>query len=646
MTNPLLGRAAGLLRSRVCLLAKGHIARGRWMVMLDKAWLIPAFPLVSWLAISFFNRRVPLRRDIIGIFAILLAFLLSVQVAFQVAKQGPISRSVTWAVHGGHPFLLGYHVDMLAALMLVVVTFVSLMVQIYSVGYMHDDIRYNRYYALLSLFTFSMLGLVMADNLLFLFLFWELVGLCSYFLIGHWYEKEEVGAAAMKAFLTTRVGDIAMLVGIMVLFASTGSFRYDTLITTIQNGELSSTIVTVAALLLFAGAVGKSAQFPLHAWLPDAMAGPTPVSALIHAATMVAAGVYLLARIYPLFSASTSALTTIAWVGGFTALFAASIGLVMDDIKKVLAYSTISQLGYMMLGLGSGSLVAGFFHLVTHAFFKALLFLGAGSVIHSANTQNMHQMGGLSRRMPITFITWIIGAVSLAGIPPFSGFYSKEEILATAYAAGHSVPFWMALVAAVFTAFYITRATVLTFLGQSRTPNSDHAHESPATMTLPLLFLAGVAVLAGHLNSAFTNHLLSRLLAPEHVTEFHAGSVVPILAQSAWILGTAVALLLYMTGSVSLRSTLIRVFRPVWVLLKNAYYVDRLYSGVAFGAMGLARSIAEFDRDVIDAVVDGVGGLTVTTSRLVRRLQTGLLQSYALLLVVGLVAALWFLAVA
>src|SRR5690606_2910268 len=384
---------------------------------------------------------------------------------------------------------------------LVVVTLVSLMVHIFSVGYMEGDARYKRYYGVLSLFTASMLGLVIADNLLFLFVFWELMGLCSYLLIGHYYEERANVHAANKAFLTTRVGDVGMFIGILLLFAAAGTFRFDELTARIADGTLSLPVLTVAAILLFIGPIGKSAQFPLHVWLPDAMAGPTPASALIHAATMVAAGVYLVARGYGLFTPVPEALEVVAWIGAFTALFAATIALVMEDIKKVLAYSTTSQLGFMVAALGVGAYTAAVFHLMTHAFFKALLFLASGSVIHAVHTQNMHQMGGLFKKLPVTSWVWLIGAGALIAIPPLSGFWSKEELLLDAW--HHNPPiFWVLVAAAALPAFYTTRATYLTFFGTPRDKHAyEHAHEGGRVMTYPLMILGVLAAVSGFVAS-------------------------------------------------------------------------------------------------------------------------------------------------
>ncbi len=410
---------------------------------------------------------------------------------------------INWVIiDGGLTIHLGLMVDSLTAVMLIVVTVVSLMVQIYSQGYMHGDPGYHRYFAFMSLFTGSMLGLVLADNLLFIYVFWEMVGLCSYLLIGFWFHRPAAANAAKKAFIVTRLGDFGFLAAILLLFFNTGTFDIAELHTLAITGALAGTTLTWAAIGIFAGAAGKSAQFPLHVWLPDAMEGPTPVSALIHAATMVAAGVFLVARTFPSFAHSVEALTTVAVIGGFTAIFAATMGLVMTDIKRVLAYSTISQLGYMMLGLGVGGVAIGIFHLFNHAFFKALLFLGAGSVNHATGTFDMRLMGGLRKVMPWTYATFLIASLSLAGIWPLSGFWSKDEILAASLQS-QPILFALAMITVFMTAFYMFRVVFLTFGGEYRGGSPEaHSkpHESPSVMVMPMVVLAILAVVSGFWN--------------------------------------------------------------------------------------------------------------------------------------------------
>ncbi len=668
------------------------------MSLLLNVWVIPALPLASWLVITFFNRRLAARAAYVGTAAVLGALVLSVASFVALVSRGlePVSRVFHWLSIGPRLIEMGFTVDGLAAVMLLVVTVVSSAVHVYSVGYMHGDRRYQRFFGTLSLFTSAMLALVLADNFLLLLISWEIMGLCSYLLIGHWFEEAWPRMASMKAFMTTRVGDVAMMIGIWLLFAGTGTFNIAAVTHAAASGALSPALVTIGALLLFGGAVGKSAQFPLHVWLPDAMAGPTPVSALIHAATMVAAGVYLVARSYGIFMHSPEALLVVAVIGGFTALFAATIATVMTDMKKVLAYSTISQLGFMMLGLGVGSVVAGVFHLVTHAFFKALLFLTAGSVSHAVGTLEIHQMGGLARKMKTTFLTFLAGMLALAGIPPLAGFWSKDEIMVAAFGSGHTVLFWMAVAAAFLTAYYMTRLTCLVFLGRPRDKHRyEHAHESPAVMTGPLVVLGVLAVVAGLPGSPLLGGWLGRLLefgnslpgrvalGPEAAAAGHAaegaveaaggaGLVLPI-ALGAALLGIAVGYALYGARLVR-REKLIRAFRPVYTLLKNKYYVDEIYSavfvrpavrlaelcglidnrvvdgavnGVAAVTVEISAAAGEFDNVVVDGAVNGVANGTVAAGRQLRRAHTGNVRSYMVALYAGAAASLalllWFL---
>ncbi|MDD5703957.1 MAG: NADH-quinone oxidoreductase subunit L, partial [Dehalococcoidales bacterium] len=439
-------------------------------------WLIFFLPLISFAVISVFIR--PFVRPesrvagYITITAIAGSLALSVWALLTVMGQSEhilTVPSINWLSIDGFSFQVGILMDPLTAIMLVVVTSVSLMVQIYSQGYMHGDPGYHRYYAWMSLFTASMLGLVLADSLLLMFVFWEMVGLCSYLLIGFWFQRPSAANAAKKAFIVTRIGDFGFLAAILILYANTGTFDIVQLREMAVAGTLAGAVLTWSAIGIFAGAAGKSAQFPLHTWLPDAMEGPTPVSALIHAATMVAAGVFLVARMLPLFEHSGAAMNTVAVIGGFTAIFAASMGLVAVDIKRVLAYSTVSQLGYMMLGLAAGGVAVGIFHLFNHAFFKALLFLGSGSVNHATGTFDMREMGGLRKAMPWTFVLFVIGSLSLAGIWPLAGFWSKDEVLAAAL-ENQPVLFALAIITVFMTSFYMFRVVFLTFGGESRAP--------------------------------------------------------------------------------------------------------------------------------------------------------------------------------
>ncbi|MHB0885375.1 MAG: NADH-quinone oxidoreductase subunit L [Bacillota bacterium] len=625
-------------------------------MMLPYAWLIAALPLLASLAIIFFGRRFKNGGDFIGIAAIAVSFVLSLLVFGQLASGAePYRFTFTWLNLGGVQIQNGIAVDNLTALMLVVVTMVSMLVQIYSRGYMHGDVRYTRYYATLSFFTFSMLALVLADNLLLLYIGWELVGLSSYLLIGHWFENPGPRYASMKAFITTRIGDVGLFIGIIILYLSTGAFGFPEVAAGVAAGKISGTLLTVAAILVFSGAVGKSAQFPLHVWLPDAMEGPTPVSALIHAATMVAAGVYLVARSYGIFAGSPTALGVVAWIGTITAVMAALIATLASDLKKVLAYSTISQLGYMMVGLGVGGYTAGVFHLTTHAFFKALLFLGSGSVIHALHTQEMHEMGGLVKKMPVTAWTFIIGTAALAGIPPFAGFWSKDEILLSAY---HYNPiiFGLTLFAAFLTAYYMTRAVILTFFGKPRDHHKyEHAHESPANMTGPLVVLASLAVVAGLPGSPLMGNWFGKFI---HFGEHEAEAVPAVMAMAigAALLGILVGYVVYGTKLVNRRKA-IAMTKPVYSFLKHKMYFDELYAyTVIGGTQGLSAIAGWVDKNIVDGIVNAVGwvgaqlgnisgwfdlaavdgavngvaALVSGAGRRLRKWQTGYVQSYAL----------------
>ena len=467
-------------------------------------WAIMLCPLAAWGLIALYVRKIPVAAGYLAILGVGAACVLSYVTLFNVmdADGGIAVHSHEWFSAGDLVVNLGVRVDGLTAVMLVVVTTVAFLVQVYSTGYMQGDHGYGRYFAHMCLFTFSMLGLVLADNLFQMFIFWELVGLCSYLLIGFWFHKPSAAAAAKKAFIVTRIGDLGLLAALLLVWTRAGTFDVTAIQEWATSGEPEGYIVTLFALGLFAGAAGKSAQFPLHVWLPDAMEGPTPVSALIHAATMVAAGVYLVARFFPVFEASHDAAQFVAWIGAVTALVAATIALVQTDFKRVLAYSTVSQLGYMMLALGTFGYVAAIFHLFTHAFFKALLFLGSGSVNHATNTFDMRQMGGLKKHMPVTYWTFIIGSLSLAGIFPLAGFWSKDEILLDAWR--HDRALWViGLSVAFLTAFYMFRAIFLTFHGEYKGGqpvdhhdedshfhgDQAHPHESPWVMNGPLIAL-------------------------------------------------------------------------------------------------------------------------------------------------------------
>ena len=592
------------------------------------AFLIPLFPLAAFALILALGRRAPGQGHWIAWTGVGSSFVLSIlTVAASLGREVSADRNVVWAVLGNVPISVGFRIDGLACLMLIVVSTVALMVHIYSAGYMHGDPRYPRYFAYLSLFTAAMLGLVIANSLILLLVCWELVGLSSYLLIGFWFERPSAMRAAKKAFVVTRLGDMGFLFGTVLLFWYTHTFNLQQVFGKI-GGELPMAVAGIAAVLLFCGAVGKSAQFPLHVWLPDAMEGPTPVSALIHAATMVAAGVYLVARTYPLFwpeghyppvifqlfGAGITAPLVVATIGAVTALMAAMIGVVQNDIKRVLAYSTVSQLGYMVMGLGVGGYVAGMFHLFTHAFFKALLFLGAGSVIHGTGRQDIMQMGGLRRHMPATFVTFIVGTLALAGVFPFSGFWSKDEILADALHF-HPAFFIVGVVGAFLTAFYMSRLCFLTFWGEPR-DHEVHPHESPRVMTWPLWVLAALAAVAGFAGTPWTPWV-HRLLAPgEHAPALHP--MVAGLGSAAALAGILGGALVYYWRAVS-PATLIRMAPWLYTALKNKLYIDEMLWAILVRPMFFASNTASWvDRWIVDGFVNAVGYLTVLFSRLQR----------------------------
>ncbi len=625
-------------------------------------WLIFLLPFIAFLFISlvlrpFLNKR-PRLGGYVTIGAVGISCALSLWVLGAViSAPGHILLidDIEWAVIGNLNIHIGVLVDALTAVMVVVVTFVSLMVQVYSQGYMKGDPGYLRYYAFMSLFTACMLGLVLANNILFMFIFWEGVGLGSYLLIGFWFHKASAANAAKKAFIVTRLGDFGFLAAILILYAQTGTFDTETLYKLVAAGTLAGTTLTWVAIGIFSGAAGKSAQFPLHVWLPDAMEGPTPVSALIHAATMVAAGVFLVARFYPLFEHSSEALATVAIIGAFTAIFAASMGLVMHDIKRVLAYSTISQLGYMMLGLGVGGVAIGIFHLFTHAFFKALLFLGSGSVNHGTGTFDMRLMGGLRKAMPWTYITFLIGSLSLAGIWPLAGFWSKDEILVAAF-GNNPVLFGLAMVTVFMTAFYMFRAVFLTFHGEYRggaqpehaghsDSHSQGPHESPGVMLIPLVILAVLAVCAGWINvTGFFSQLMGHGEAEGagFLTGFFGvlAHPLPLISLIVAILGIFLAYAMYCARWVSAEK-IGSAFKPVYIMLSRKYWLDELYENVIVKTIlynGIFKVMAMFDSSVIDGTVNGAARGTAAAGAALRKLQTGQTQLYAISIAIGAVA--------
>ncbi len=611
-------------------------------------WLIFLLPLFSFVVISFVLRPFFNHKPRLGGYTIIACLLGSLGLSIWalmsvVAAPGhnlPVP-DISWVViEGGVTIHLGLMMDSLTAVMLIVVIVVSLMVQIYSQGYMHGDPGYHRYFAFMSLFTGSMLGLVLADNLLFMFVFWEMVGLCSYLLIGFWFHKPSARNAATKAFVVTRLGDFGFLAAILTLYLNTGTFDIAELHTLAIAGALGGATLTWVAIGIFSGAVGKSAQFPLHVWLPDAMEGPTPVSALIHAATMVAAGVFLVARTFPLFAHSVEAVTTVAIIGAFTAIFAATMGLVMTDIKRVLAYSTISQLGYMMLGLATGGVAIGIFHLFNHAFFKALLFLGAGSVNHATGTFDMRQMGGLRKVMPWTYATFVIASLSIAGIWPLSGFWSKDEVLASTLAA-QPVLFVLAMLTVFMTAFYMFRVVFLTFGGEYR--GEGKPHESSSVMVAPMVILAILAVVSGLWN---VTGGFSQLFGHGETQSFARGFFGILAHPLPWIslllagLGILLAYAMYSAKWLS-AERIGSVFKPLYTLFYRKYWFDELYEKVIMGKIlinGFFAGLEQFDVRGVDGAVNGVASGTIAAGRAIRRTQTGQLQLYGVAMAIGVVA--------
>ncbi|RUS49185.1 NADH-quinone oxidoreductase subunit L [Cohnella sp. AR92] len=612
------------------------------IVFSQYAWFAPLFPLAAFAVLTAMGRGLRTTGAWVATIASLLSFVLSLLIAIE--RLGDSAEDYTgrieWLRAGSIVLHAGYEVTNLTALMLIIVTLVALLVNIYSLGYMKDDERISVFFGYVALFTASMLGLVLADNLLTLYICWELVGVCSFLLIGFWFRKPEARAAAKKAFIVTRIGDLGLLIAILLLYWNMPNHELDFTsfynVFHSQSGLISTSLTTLIALLIFLGAVGKSGQFPLHVWLPDAMEGPTPISALIHAATMVAAGVYLVVRTFDIFAASDAALTTVAVVGAFTAIFAASVGLAQNDIKRILAYSTVSQLGYMMLALGAGSTTAGMFHLFTHAFFKALLFLAAGSVIHAVHTQDIREMGGLGRRMKITAWTFGIGALALSGIPPFAGFWSKDAVLAAALDDSPWL-FAVGLAAAFFTALYMARLFFLVFMGKARGDARAYAHakESPLVMTLPLLVLAVFSVAAGFVETPWNEWLGSWLTDGEEKGSF--SSMVVISSIGASLLGLYLGWLFY--GRTSAGRNPVAERLP-WLtrLLERKYYVDELYELAFVRPLAkLGRGLSRFDEAVVDGAVRLVGSSVQAAGKLNTRLQSGQVQAYALYGVLGAV---------
>jgi NADH-quinone oxidoreductase subunit L len=631
--------------------------------MLSNLWLIPIWPLLGFLLNGFFGRR--LGKSAVGIVAcgsVGLSLLASLAVVAELLALPQEARRVTqvmapWIGAGNFQADWGLLLDPLSSVMILVVSGVGFLIHVYSIGYMHEDPDYPRFFTYLNLFTFSMLMLVLANNYLLLYVFWEAVGLCSYLLIGFWFERQSAADAGKKAFIVNRVGDFGFALGVMLLWTTLGTLQYDQVFASapaqLPAGGL---VVTAITLLLFLGATGKSAQIPLFVWLPDAMEGPTPVSALIHAATMVTAGVYMVARSAPLFELAPVSLTVVAWIGGLTAVFAATIALVQNDIKRIVAYSTISQLGYMFLACGVGAFAAGIFHLMTHAFFKALLFLGSGSVIHGlSGEQDIRKMGGLRKHMPVTAWTFLIAALANAGIFPLAGFWSKDEILYGAIAGGQVAVWALGAGGAFLTAFYMLRCYYVVFEGSSRvdTHAAHHLHESPPVMAVPLvilaLFSAGVGFVGFPPEHGAYHRFVEPVFAAARGAEAHAAPVgaVPmaILSLAIGVAGVLVATRFYVWRP-EIPARMAERYSKAYRVLLNKYYVDELYDALIVepirrGSFWLWR---KFDEPVIDGSVNGVASVVRVGSLVLRRVQTGYVMNYVLSFIVGVVAILGYLA--
>ena len=626
--------------------------------MAEHAWMLAAVPAIAFLALAAFGRRLPRQGDWLAVLAAASGFGLFFAVLASFLGRGegawPVLNAIEWTAIGDFRLSMGIAVDQITIVMLAVVTTVAFMVNVFSVGYMKGEPRYWWYFAVLQLFVASMLLLVLADNLLLLYVAWELVGLSSFLLIGHYWERRSAVEAAKKAFITTRVGDVGLLIGIILLWKATGTFNILDIIHAVEAGEVGGASLFVSVMFIFLGAMGKSAQLPFHVWLPDAMEGPTPVSALIHAATMVVAGVYLVARLLPVFEAAGGALIVVTAVGLITALFSGVVAFAQTDIKKVLAYSTVSQLGFMFVALGAGAVSAGMFHLFTHAFFKALLFLGAGSVIIGAHHhQEMGQLGGLWRKMPVTAATFLVGSLALAGLFPLAGFWSKDEILHAVEYRG-ALAFALISLASIMTAFYTTRLFIRTFLGRARDAEvASHVRETGAGMTGPLVFLAVLSVFAGFVVYGGVGKALGfpggfgEFVYLHHPEVFHLDWGLAGVSTALFVIGVFGAGWLYWGGRLD-RATALAEWQPkLYEMTRRKFWFDDLYQFLIDRAvLGFSYVVSWFDRFAVnDTGVDGSATLTGYAGFLLKHLQTGRVPNYALAIAAG-VAALILVALA
>jgi NADH-quinone oxidoreductase subunit L len=661
--------------------------------MSDFIWLIPTFPALGFIINGLFGRRASKNLiSWIACLALFFSFCVSAAIFYQFLHLPPTSRVFEinvfdWIVSGELSTSIGFRIDALSIIMCLVVTGVGFLIHVYSAGYMHDDPGFRRYFTYLNLFVFMMLILVTANNILLMFVGWEGVGLCSYLLIGFWYKKDSASNAGKKAFIVNRIGDFGFLLGVFLLVSTLAAKG----IWTLNFGELQNhtmlldtSIATLITLLFFVGATGKSAQIPLYVWLPDAMEGPTPVSSLIHAATMVTAGVYMIARLNFLYSMAPITMFVVAMIGVLTAIFAASIGFAQYDIKRVLAYSTVSQLGFMFVGVGVGAYAAGIFHLMTHAFFKGLLFLGAGSVMHAMSGElDMRKMGGLWKKIPITWGTFLIACIAIAGVPPFAGFFSKDEILWKAFSkGGPTMMVWvLGSITAGMTAFYMFRMFFVTFHGQCRASEEvkHHIHESPKVMTIPLMVLALLSIVGGwvgiphvlgganhiekwmepvfghgeaptgpvHAGGIWDFSLVTNAFASQaggHGGEAALEMQLMILAVAIGLIGIFAAYLMYIRFPQS-SDIFVQKFRGLFLLVNNKYWVDEIYHGIFVrGVFGLGLICKRFvDEILIDGTVNGIGYVLQGTGSLVRLLQSGHVQGYAFGMIIGAVAVLGYL---
>jgi NADH-quinone oxidoreductase subunit L len=630
-------------------------------MMMDYVWLIPVFPLVGFIINGLWGKRMAKNTvGIIGSAAVGLSFLLTVAIFLEFLKLPAGSRPVekvvyTWMASGSFSAPFAFMVDPLSLIMLLVVSGVSTLIHIYSIGYMHDDPGFPRYFAYLNLFVFNMLTLVGANNFLLMFVGWEGVGLCSYLLIGFWYEKQSASDAGKKAFVVNRIGDFGFLLGMFIIFWTFGTLNFTEVFAAAAKFEVGAMVLTAATLCLFLGATGKSAQLPLYTWLPDAMEGPTPVSALIHAATMVTAGVYMVARCSTLFVQAPFSLTTVAVVGCATAVMAATIGIAQFDIKRVLAYSTVSQLGYMFLACGVGAFVSGIFHLMTHAFFKALLFLGSGSVIHGMHgEQDMRYMGHLKKYMPITYWTFLLATLAIAGIFPFAGFFSKDEILLYTLLDGGVILWILATCAAFITSFYMFRAVFMTFHGEGRFDHHHvHPHESPPVMYIPLVILCVLSVVGGLVGFPIIEggNKFKEFLSPSITTLVHQGHAsvsfeIVLMAFSMLVAAAGIftAFKMYIKNP-DIPERLVARFPVLYDYVYNKYYVDELYDATVVepiknGSDFLWKGV---DEKVVDGAVNGSASLVAWLAGHLRKLETGFVQNYALAVLAGVVVVTGYL---